>query len=248
MGNHSSKKFKALILQNAKGEDHGYFAEILDNRGWVQRLIRLYRGDSIPNNWPDYDLIMIMGGPMNVYEEESFPYLADENELIKEALKRKIPLLGFCLGVQLLAKASGAKVVKGHKKEIGWFKVQLTEAGIGDPILHSFPKSFLVFQWHGDTFELPNNAVRLCNSPDYVNQAIGIDNLSYGFQFHFEITGEMIAEWLEDGKAEVDSLGDPSLSEKIMNETKSNFSAMRTLGELFFMKYLALIQGIVKEL
>jgi len=242
MGNHNSKRFKALILQNAKGEDHGYFADILDDRGWAQRLIKLYSGDSIPINWPEYDLIMFMGGPMNVYEEESFPYLADENELIKEALKRRIPLLGFCLGVQLLAKASGAKVIKGHKKEIGWFKVQLTEAGIRDTILCSFPKSFQVFQWHGDTFELPKNTVRLSSSPDYINQAIRIDNFSYGFQFHFEITDEMITEWLEEGKAEVDSLGDPSLPEKIMIETKNNFSAMRTLGELFFMKYLAMIQ------
>jgi GMP synthase-like glutamine amidotransferase len=242
MAANNSKRFQALILQNAKGEDHGYFAEILDHKGWEQRLIKLHRGEGIPINWPDYEVIMIMGGPMNVYEEEIFPYLADENKLIKEALKRNVPLLGFCLGAQLIAKASGAKVVKGHKKEIGWFKVQLTEEGIRDPILRSFPKSFQVFQWHGDTFELPKNAVRLSGSRDYSNQAIRIGQFSYGFQFHFEITGDMISEWLEDGKEEIDSLGDPSLRETIIKETENNLADMRTLGELFFMKYLTRVQ------
>ena len=121
---------KALILENADGEGPGILADILDRKGWNTQIIRLYFGEVIPSNWKDYCLLAVMGGPMNVYEEDTYPFLAQETRIIGEALKKGMPVLGFCLGAQLMAKASGAMVSKGPVKEIGWYRVHLSDEGI----------------------------------------------------------------------------------------------------------------------
>jgi GMP synthase (glutamine-hydrolysing) len=234
---------KALILQNASGEGPGVLGDLLDRKGWDRETARLYRGEMIPLDWESYHVMIVLGGPMNVYEEDTYPFLATETEVIGRGLRKGLPVLGFCLGVQLMAKACGAKVFKGREKEIGWYPVRLTEGGMSDPLLESFPDEFMIFQWHGDSYRLPQGAVRLVGSESYPNQAMRIGHMSYGFQFHFEITRDMIAEWLESGREEIGEAYYGSLCSKIFKDTEHFLSQAHSLAESFCIPYFERIEN-----
>lgn len=234
---------RALIFQNWEPEGPGIFADVLDKKGWDRDIVHLYRGERIPSNWENYDLLVVMGGPMNVYEEDTYPFLAQETVAIQKALERGMPVIGFCLGAQLMAKACGAKVYKGIKKEIGWYRVRITDEGMDDPLLNSFSREVIVFQWHGDTFHLPHGAVRLATSKDYLNQAMRIDTMSYGFQFHFEITRDMIVEWLRTGRREIREMAIDNLPERILKDSDINLPRAHALGISFFSNYLEMIEN-----
>lgn len=138
---------------------------------------------------------------MNVYEEEEFPFLKEENRYIQEAVKKKVPYLGVCLGSQLLAKALGAKVYKATQEEIGWQAVDMTAQSVKDKLFSCLnSKKLKVLQWHGDTFDLPEGAVHLASSPAVPNQAYGVDGRFYGLQFHVEVDRPMLEEWFKDRK------------------------------------------------
>lgn len=186
----------------------------------------------IPPDWETYHVMIVMGGPMNVYEEDTYPFLATETVVIEEGLRKGLPVLAFCLGVQLMAKASGAEVFKGREKEIGWYPVRLTTGGMNDPLFKSFPDEFMIFQWHRDTYHLPQGAVRLVDSENYPNQAMRIGDMSYGFQFHFEITRDMITEWLESGRDEIGEKHYGSLSNQIFNDTGRFLSQVHSLANI----------------
>jgi hypothetical protein len=125
----------------------------------------------------------------------------------------------------------------------GWYHVFLTEQGEKDTLLSSFPEKVTVFRWHGDTFELPDGAVRLFSSENYLNQAMRIGDLSYGFQFHFEITERMITEWLRTGSEEIDSLDDKDLADKILDDAHRNqMPVLHSLAESFFDNYLRIVE------
>lgn len=234
----------ALILQNAAGEGPGILGDILLQRGWGIHRVRLHRGERIPSNWRNHGLLLIMGGPMNVYEEAQYPYLAHETSVIQEALRNEMPTLGFCLGAQLMAKAGGAKVKRGRQREIGWYRVCLTAEGTGDPLLKSFPVEFTVFQWHGDTFDLPAGGVRVVSSERYPNQAMRLGAFSYGFQFHIEVTKEMISRWLSSYRDEIQEMGDPCLAERLQRDTRTHLANVHELAGSFFHRYLDCIKGL----
>ena len=137
-----------------------------------------------------------MGGPMNVDETQRYPFLAAEVDWIRRALDLRLPMLGICLGDQLLAKALGAKVFPNRVKEIGWYSMEMTPAAAADPLFAGCGKSLTVFQWHGDTFDLPPGAVHLAHSPLCAQQAFRAGPCAYGLQFHVEMTAAMIADWL----------------------------------------------------
>ena len=147
--------------------------------------------------------LVILGGPMNVYEENRYPFLKDEDLFIKEAIQRGKSVLGICLGAQLIAKALGAKVFKAPVKEIGWYDVSLTEEGSKDPFFSNLPNTFPVFQWHGDTFEIPKLGKLIGTSSSVPHQAFRYSERVYGLQFHIEVTQEMIQEWMESYEEEL---------------------------------------------
>jgi GMP synthase (glutamine-hydrolysing) len=233
---------EALIIENASGEGPGILHDILSKKGWLVQTVQLHQGRSIPSNWQCFNLLIVMGGPMNVYEEDKYPYLIKETEVIGEALNGGMPLLGFCLGAQLMAKACGARVLKGHIREIGWYPARLTEDGRKDLLLRWLPEEFFVFQWHSDTFQIPERGIRLIESDEYPNQAIRIGKMSYGFQFHFEITGEMIEDWLQSGKEEVKELNVAGLHERILKDTSYHLPKIHAVTELFLNNYLDQIE------
>ncbi len=145
-----------------------------------------------------YSAIVILGGPMAVYD--NLPYLQKEQEMIRGAMKNNVPVLGMCLGSQPIAQAAGGRVFKGPKKEIGWFDVSLSDRGMKD-LFAGLASPMKVFQWHGDTYELPKGATVLAYS-DLYPQAFKIGS-AYGVQFHLEVNGSMIASWIKEYDAEV---------------------------------------------
>lgn len=134
----------------------------------------------------EFDWLIVMGGPMNVDEEEQYPWLIQEKKLIREAIAENKFVLGICLGAQLIANVLGARISKNAHKEIGWHPVYLTEPGKRSPIFSVLPDTFTAFHWHGDTFELPVGATWIAKSEGCVNQAFGYDGRVLGLQFHLE--------------------------------------------------------------
>ena len=166
--------------------------------------------------------IVLLGGPMNVYEEDRYPFLRDEDLFIKEAIQRGKAILGICLGAQLIAKALGAKVSKALAKEIGWYDVSLTEIGSQDPLFSNLPKTFSVFQWHEDTFEIPKGGKLIATASPLPHQAFRYGEKVYGLQFHLEVTEEMIGEWVEAYEEEFKGLqpSQPFSKTEIVTETE----------------------------
>ncbi len=152
------------------------------------------QNDSVPTNPLEYDAVIILGGPMAVYD--NLVYLQKEQELIRNAIKNETPLLGICLGSQLIAQATGGHVYKGKKKEIGWHNVYLTPASSNDIFRGFTNKTIRIFQWHGDTYDLPANAKILAYS-DLYPQAFRIGS-AVGIQFHFEVNEHIIQTWMNE--------------------------------------------------
>lgn len=186
-----------IVIKHISIEGPGIIADFFWNRGGRVKIVELGDGDKLPVELRDIEAVIILGGPMNVYEEVKFPFLKDEDRFIKRTLKEKIPILGICLGAQLLAKACGAKVKKAEKEELGWYKVDLTEEGKNDPLFKDTNGRLDVFQWHEDSFEIPDGAVLLATSDFCKNQAFRFGKNAYGFQFHIEVTPVMIESWVK---------------------------------------------------
>ena len=206
-------KGEIYVVKHVEDEGPGLLGEYFRALGWQVRTIEAYRGDTPPENLESVAALVILGGPMNVYEEEAYPFLRFEDRLIRQVLRQRIPFLGICLGAQLLAKACGAAVTKSPHKEIGWFEVELTEAGGRDSLFHGLPETFAVFQWHEDTFAMPQGASLLATSELCRNQAFRMGDSAYGLQFHVEVTPEMIGAWakslgpIEDGPIDGEAAG-----------------------------------------
>ena len=185
-----------LIIKHIPIEGPGRIKRILNQRKISCHIIELSQEDKLSPSPKAFEAIILLGGPMNVYEEEKYPFLNEVNSFIQVAFNENIPLLGICLGAQLIAKAAGAKVYRAENKEIGWSKVTLTPAGISDPLFKNFPDNFPVFQWHGDTFDIPEQGELLGFSDSCKNQVFRYGYATYGLQFHMEITAEMIKDWM----------------------------------------------------
>jgi len=184
-----------LIIKHIDIEGPETIGEHFKKKGYDLKIIDLSLGESLPSNFSDIEAVVVLGGPMNVYEEEKYPFLKPENAFIKKVLKEQIPYLGICLGSQLLAKSCGAKVTKSPVKEVGWFKVDLTQEGKKDVLFDGLDDKIDVFQWHEDTFAVPQGGNWLGKSKGCAHQAFRVGPCAYGVQFHFEITDKSIKDW-----------------------------------------------------
>jgi GMP synthase (glutamine-hydrolysing) len=195
-----------LFLKNHRSEGHGTIGDFLAERDVPFCIVELGSGE-IPPSLEQFDTLVVLGGPMGVYEMDRYPHLMIASRSIREAMNRDIKILGVCLGAQLVAHCLGAPVYKGPEVEIGWRSIELAGDGLRDTLFRNlaihpgvgdFWKRFKVFHWHGDTFDLPLGAVLLASSERYRNQAFRHGNRTYGFQFHIEVTKDMLLEWCED--------------------------------------------------
>lgn len=184
---------RALVLTHVDHEGPGLFGGLLREAGVDVRTVRLHRGERIPG-LGELDAAISMGGPMNVYEEALHPFLRDETDFLRAAASRGLPVLGVCLGAQMIAKAAGAAVTKSPVAELGWETVTLTDAGAADPLFRGLPRTLPVFQWHGDTFAVPEGGALLAIGDACRNQAFR-HATSYGLQFHVEADRSSLAAW-----------------------------------------------------
>lgn len=185
---------KILYLLHAPFELPGAIESWAANKGFSQTYVSPYLGEKVRSHG-DFNMIVAMGGPQSPLELDKDPYLKDEIVLIRNALKAKIPVLGFCLGAQLIGEALGAKTERSPFKEVGVFPIELTEEGIKDPLFPQESKEFLVSHWHNDMPGLTKEAVILAKSQGCPRQVVRYAPYAYGFQCHPEIT-KQIAELL----------------------------------------------------
>jgi len=183
-----------LTIIHHPGEGPGTFEEYLKAKGITLSPARLYANERLPRSRRGIDGIVSMGGPMNAYDDTSYPFLKEEAEFISEMISENVPMLGICLGAQLIARASGAAVRKAPHHELGWSNVALTEKGKRDLLFQGISHALTVFQWHEDTFDLPAGGELLVSSEDCPHQAFRLGS-AYGLQFHIEITPLMLVEW-----------------------------------------------------
>jgi GMP synthase (glutamine-hydrolysing) len=188
---------RLLVFQHVPYEILGTLDPLLRDAGFRIRYVNFGRYPDIRPDISRYNGLVVLGGPMNCDQSDRFPHLTTEVELIREAITEGLPILGICLGSQLIARALGARVYKNPVKEIGWYDLEPTEAGRKDPLFANFQSSQKIFQWHGDTFDIPHGAVHLAASQDCPNQAFRYADNVYGLQFHLESSNDSIEALLQ---------------------------------------------------
>jgi len=216
-----------LVVQNSKAEGPGTLGDLLIKDGF--RLQNIFaKKEKLPTS--DYSLLVVLGAPESA--NDNLDYLKDEMALIRQFVKKQRPVLGICLGSQLIAKSFGAQVFRGAKKEIGFYHDLHIENT--SKLFSGFENPFTVFHWHGDTFDLPQNAIQLVSSKDYENQAFLLDT-AVGIQFHIEVTNEMINLWL-DKSQELSNTPyiDPN---KIRQEISVNLPTVKKNMDIFYKNF-----------
>jgi GMP synthase-like glutamine amidotransferase len=201
---------KIHYLQHVPFETPAFILEWARNKGidCASTMLYEYPSGGVPFPAPTggFDWLVIMGGPMNVYEEAAYPWLAEETRFIRETLDAGKTVIGLCLGAQLVAKALGGAVTRNPVKEIGWLPVTLTEAAREHPLFGFLPPHPVVFQWHGDTFSvLPDGAVLLAESAACAHEAFVWQERAFAFQFHLESTAETVRALLNNCAGEIDA-------------------------------------------
>jgi GMP synthase-like glutamine amidotransferase len=193
------KKLNIHYFQHVSYEDPGTILEWALDRGHNLTSTKFYENEKIPDV-SQTDWLIIMGGPMNIYEEALYPWLVEEKKFIKLAIDSGKTVIGICLGSQLIAEALGARVFKNDEKEIGWFDIKVSSIAIAGKIFKGAEESLNVFHWHGDTFDLPANSTHLASSEGCRNQGFIYRDRVLAMQFHCETTEDLIRKMLENGR------------------------------------------------
>jgi len=188
---------RVVVFQHQAPIGSGFLGEAFERRGARLEVVRADLGQPIPADLASADALMVLGGTMNVYQEAEHPWLADEDRALKDAVERGQPVLGVCLGGQMLAKAMGARVHLMTSREVGLMPIELTEAGKQDQLFAGLGPAPAFVSWHDDTFDVPEGAVRLAGSAGCANHAFRVGERAYGLQFHPEVSTAMLDSWLE---------------------------------------------------
>ncbi len=239
---------KILVCQHVPYEPLGTLNPLFKEHGFRIRYVNFGRHPEMKPGMEGYHGLIILGGPMNVDQVERHPHLSHEVELIREALRRDVPVLGICLGSQLIAHALGSQVKRNLEKEIGWYDVALTEAGKKDPVMGNFQPREKLFQWHGDTFDIPQGAVHLALSGTCSSQAFRYGDKVYGFQFHLEVDEPMIQRWFQvpHHVEELRQLGGKIDPQTILTQTPLHIERLKSLSAKTFTEFLKLF-GAAKK-
>ena len=233
----------ALVIQHLAFEDLGNLRPVLEQRGY-QVVYQQAGVDDLSLIDPlQSDLFIILGGPIGVYEDDDYPFIQDELRLLEKRLAKDLPTLGICLGSQLIARALGAAVYpSGHGKEVGWGKLQLSSAGKGSCLRYLDASETAVLHWHGDTFDLPADAVLLASSPQYQNQAFCWGNNCLGLQFHPEVTARGMERWFIGHACEIASISGKSVSQ-LRADTQLHAPALEAMACCFWNEWLDFVSS-----
>ncbi len=236
---------KVLVFQHVAHEILGTLDPLLRDAGCRIRYVNFGRDAQAQPSLEGYHGLVVLGGPMNLDQTSAYPHLLTESRLIAEAVENDLPVLGVCLGAQLIAHTLGARVVPNRCKEIGWYDVGLTPAGAADPLFQHCAESEKMFQWHGQTFEIPEGAIRLAGSERCRNQAFRYGDNVYGFQFHLEVDEAMILHWLRvvDNAAELEALAGEIDPEDIRKQTRLHVGRLNELSDRVFGEFVGRIGG-----
>ncbi len=231
-----------LVLQHVAPETPGLIGDALTAQGIETQTVKIYAGEPVPQHVGEASALLIMGGPMGAYEENKYPHLTNELRLIETAVAEGVPVLGVCLGSQLLAKALGATVQPGSKSEIGWQTLTLTDAAQGDPLFRAAPRTFVPWHWHTDVFNLPDGAIALASSEMTPLQAYRYDGgaaPAYGLLFHMEATLDIVTGMTElfDDEARAVDL-EP---EALRAAAPERLTALRPVARAVFARWARLV-------
>lgn len=227
------------MLQHAAPEGPAAIGDALQRRGVGMRTLRLDQGAAVPASADGLAGLVVMGGPMGVYEADRHPFIPAELRLIERAADAGLPILGVCLGSQLLAAALGAKVYPSGRKEIGWHEIRLRPAARKDALWHGAEERFTGFHWHGDVFDLPAGATALASSPLTEHQAFRTGENAYGLLFHLEVGETQIRDFM---KAFADELAAAKIpAAPILDGIAAHLKALQRLGAQVFDRWAALL-------
>lgn len=245
----------ALVLTHVAHESPGRILGALERAGLSPDVRRLYAGDpvpAVPAALDEHAALVVMGGPMGVADvgSASYPFLAPELELLRAAVRRDFPVLGTCLGAQLLAAAAGARVypnVTGDPprptREVGWGAVHFVVPPEEEPLLRGLDPAEMVLHWHGDTFDLPQGAALLASTLPCVNQMYRLGTRQVGLQFHVELEQTDVARWVEADRAYVVGALGPSGPDRITEETPRYFPRFAERGDRLLDNVFRLLLG-----
>lgn len=227
------------VIQQVAPETPGAIASALKAAGWRLHWVRPFRGEPIPRRLGRHAGLVVMGGPMGVYDTDRYPFLRSELRLIEDALAHERPVLGVCLGSQLLATALGAPVFRGPRAEIGWHEVYLTRAAGEDPLWQSLPAQFTAFHWHGDAFDLPRGARLLAWSRLTDCQAFRYDAHAYGLLFHLEVNPAMVRRMARHFRDELLATGQ-SVAD-VLDPAEEHLETLAPIGRAVFQRWAGLL-------
>ncbi len=230
---------KIWVLQHTACETLGTIADALEAEALAWQYVRVFEGKAVPADIGDAGGLIVMGGPMGVYEQDRYPHLSAELRLIGSALEAGTPVLGVCLGSQLLAAALGAAVRCGPQKEIGWYPVRLSQAASEDRLWSGMPPQFAAMHWHGDVFDLPAGAVNLASSELTPHQAFRYGKSAYGLLFHLEMTAETIAQMAAEFAGELSAAGGDAA--RLALDSETNCGKLQPIADAVFSRWARLV-------
>ncbi|XGV96875.1 MAG: type 1 glutamine amidotransferase [Leptolyngbya sp. BL-A-14] len=236
-----TESLNLLVVRNEPCSSLGMLGTAVKRAEIPFRYLNISQGEVLLEPITHYSHIVILGGAVSAYEDDRYPFLKTEFQLVEAALKHQIPLLGICLGSQVLAKVLGANVYRGEAgREAGWCHIELTTSGQQDPLFQNFPRRFQVFESHQDTFDLPPHCEHLASSSMYPNQAFRYGEAVWALQFHLEIDehvlkdcGAVIEQELEDSR-----IYDTSLAQ-LLAEASSHSPLVAPLADRLMQQFLA---------
>ena len=227
------------VLEHAEPETSGLIGDVLEARGVELERVLADRGERIPASMDGHAGLLVMGGPMGVYESDRHPHLLEEIRLVRQAVEAAKPVLGICLGSQLVAAGLGA-AVRPHRKEVGWHEVKLTDEATRDPLWKEIDSPLEVLHWHGDAFDLPPNARHLASSALTPYQAFGFGENVYGILFHMEMDEGMIETLADRFPADLAKSG--TTREALLSRMGTALPEMRRVGRVVFDRWAALLR------
>jgi GMP synthase (glutamine-hydrolysing) len=227
----------AVVIRHLAFEDLGSLDEVLKQKDYVVSYLEAGRDNFAEVAPLTPDLLVILGGPISANDEQDYPFIADEISLVKHRLADDLPTLGICLGAQIMARALGAKVYPGSKKEIGWLPLDLSNAGLGSSLAHLASDKTSMFHWHGDTFDLPNGSILLASTANYENQAFSWGRCGLALQFHPEVTASGLEYWFIGHAGEINATPDLTVG-SLREDTARHVACLEKQATRFWLDWL----------
>lgn len=225
-----------LIVTHVDHEGPGYFAQVLEHNAIPFHLVSIGQGAALPERPDDFSGLVFMGGPMSV--NDPLPWIERELNLIRKAVAAAIPVLGHCLGGQLISKALGGSVTRNRVREIGWFDVEQTAADASLAWFSDLPERFPVFHWHGETFSLPPGATSLLKNINCEQQAFAVGN-TLALQCHVEMTTAMVQQWVTSSPEEFSNpSGAVQSAEEITRDLATRIANLQHVADLIYTRWL----------